>query len=223
MDCQKIIELIEKYKIIVIMRGLDKDQALKTVNALCEGGIRLCEITFSATNHPSASETGDIISSLVKTFGDKMHIGAGTVLTENQLETAWKSGAEFIISPDTNPTIIKKTKELGLVSIPGAFTPTEIMKATESGADFIKLFPSDNMSPSYVKSVSAPFSSVRFLAVGGVNENNLSSYHKAGAVGFGIGSGIIKKDLIEKNDYESVKHLAEIYVKQISLLSENKV
>lgn len=215
MNREDIISTIQKEKIIVILRGLNRSQLLKTVDAMEKGGIRLCEVTFSASGNPSDEETGEYIKELADTFRGKVHIGAGTVLTERQVEIAAKAGAEYIISPDTNTDVIRKTKELGLVSIPGALTPSEATQANRAGADFVKLFPNSEFHPSYLKAISVPLSHIRFLAVGGINEDNLIEYLHSGAVGVGIGTGIVNKKLIETEDYEGVTKLAEKYVSVI--------
>lgn len=144
-----------------------------------------------------------------------MYIGAGTVLTEKQAELTKSAGGRFIISPDTNPNVIKKTKELGMVSIPGALTLSEIQLAHRSGADFVKLFPITNMGVDYVKAVKAPLSHISFLAVGGVNENNIADYMKAGVCGFGIGSNIVSKKLISENNFEAITESAKQYVSAV--------
>jgi 2-dehydro-3-deoxyphosphogluconate aldolase/(4S)-4-hydroxy-2-oxoglutarate aldolase len=141
-----------------------------------------------------------------------MYIGAGTVLTPEQVELTANAGGRFIISPDTNPEVIKKTAELGLVSMPGALTPSEITLAIRSGADLVKLFPVTSMGAEYVKAVKAPLSHVKLLAVGGVNEQNISEYLKAGIDGFGLGSNIVNKKMIAENDWNGITELAARYV-----------
>ena len=210
--CDNIIKSILNEKIIVIVRGLEKDSILDFAQAVYDGGIRLLEVTYNASNPDDDVKTAEMIKLLSEKFCGKMHIGAGTVLTEKQVELTKENGGAFIISPDTNPCVIKKTKELGLVSIPGALTPTEIQIAHTAGADFVKLFPITNMGPQYVKAVMAPLSHVKFLAVGGINENNISEYLGLGVCGFGIGSDIVDKNAIKIGNFEKIKNLAENYV-----------
>ncbi|MBR3804563.1 MAG: bifunctional 4-hydroxy-2-oxoglutarate aldolase/2-dehydro-3-deoxy-phosphogluconate aldolase [Clostridia bacterium] len=208
----ELIKKIEEEKIIVIVRGVKKENLIPLATAMYNGGIKLLELTYSANGSISDEETAENIRLLSKHFAGKMDIGAGTVLTEKQVELTKKAGGKFIISPDTYDKVIKKTKELGLVSMPGALTPSEIQSAHRAGADFIKLFPIDNLGVSYLKAVKAPLSHIKFLAVGGVDENNMSAYLKAGVCGFGIGSNIVKKDLIEKGDFDAITELAKKYV-----------
>ena len=191
-----VIKLIENEKIIVIVRGVNKEDLIPLATAMYNGGIRLLEITYSANGSVSDEQTAENIKLLADYFDGKMVIGAGTVLTEKQVELTYKAGGKFIISPDSYDKVIKKTNELGLVSIPGALTPTEIQSANRAGADFIKLFPITDLGVSYFKAVKAPLSHVKFLAVGGINENNMSDYLKAGICGFGFGSNIVDKKLI---------------------------
>lgn len=216
---EAVINTILKEKIITIVRGVSKEKLVSLVQAMYDGGIRLVECTYDASGKISDEETASKIHSLVEHFGDKMTVGAGTVLTEKQVELTQKVGGKFIISPDTNADIIRKTKELGLVSIPGALTPSEIAAAKRYGADFVKLFPVDSMGCKYIKDIKAPLSNVRLLAVGGVDENNMQSYFEAGACGIGIGSGIVNKNLIENEDWEGITKLA---LKYTSNVKENK-
>ena len=209
---EEIIKNIEKEKLIVIVRGIAKDKLLPLANAMYEGGIRLMEITYDATGKTSDEETASCISLLAENFKGKMMIGAGTVLTERQVELTKSAGGCFIISPDTNPATIKKTKKLNMVSIPGAFTPTEAQSAHLAGADFVKIFPLDCMGSSYLKAIRAPLSHIKFLAVGGINEHNIPEYKKAGACGFGVGSNIIDKKLLANEDYSALTALAQKYI-----------
>ena len=207
-----LIKTIEEEKIIVIVRGVDSNKLIPLTEAMYKGGIKLLEVTYSANGKVSDEETAQNIKALADHFKGKMYIGAGTVLTEKQVELTKQAGGTFIISPDAYENVIKKTKELGLVSMPGAITPTEIQNAHRCGADFIKLFPMTNFGVSYFKAIKAPLSHIKFMAVGGVDENNMSEYLKAGISGFGIGSNIVKKDMIDNCDYENITKLAKKYV-----------
>jgi 2-dehydro-3-deoxyphosphogluconate aldolase/(4S)-4-hydroxy-2-oxoglutarate aldolase len=208
----RLIQLIENEKIIVIVRGIVSEKLIPLAEAMYSGGIRFLELTYSADGRVSDEQNAENIKMLAEYFKDKMHIGAGTVLNERQVELTKVAGGEFIISPDTNPDVIKKTKELGMVSMPGALSPSEIQIAHRSGADFVKLFPITNLGTDYVKAIKAPLSHIRLLAVGGVNENNLSDYLRSGVCGFGIGSNIVSKKLVDENNYEAITELAKKYV-----------
>ena len=209
---QKIIDSILKEKIIVIVRGISKDKLLEFAEAVYNGGIRVLECTFDAKGETTDEETAEKIKLLSGHFGDRMLIGAGTVLNEKQVELTKNAGGKFIISPDTNPSIIKKTKSEGLISIPGALTPSEAVVAHNSGADFVKIFPVADFGAKYIKNITAPLSHIRFLAVGGVTAENIKEFLNAGALGVGIGSDIANKKLIEANDFKKIELSAKRYV-----------
>jgi len=212
---KKVVEKIIEEKIIVIARGVKKEKLIPLAEAMYDGGIRLIEITYSADKAVSDKETADNIEMLAKHFEGRMIIGAGTVLTPEQVVLTKNAGGKFIISPDTFPDVIEKTVECGLVSIPGAVTPSEIRTAQRAGADFIKIFPSTNLGADYIKAVKAPLSDVKLLAVGGIDENNMSEYLKAGVCGFGIGSNIVNKKMIDNDDFEGITELAKKYIKEL--------
>lgn len=212
---ENVIERVQTERIIVIVRGVQSDKLIPLAEAMYDGGIRLLEITYSADGRVSDEETADNIRRLAEHFGDRMYIGAGTVLTERQVELTAEAGGRFIISPDTAPEVIRKTRELGLVSMPGALTPTEIQAAHKLGADFVKLFPVVNMGVDYVKAVRAPLSHIRLLAVGGIDERNAKDYLRAGVDGFGVGSAIIDKDALARGDFAAITALARKYVEVV--------
>ena len=209
---EQIIQTVEQEKIIVIVRGVEREKLIPLAEAMYAGGIRLLEITYSANGKVSDEDTAENIRLLAEHFAGRMYIGAGTVLTEKQVALTAQAGGKFIISPDTCPPVIEKTRELGLVSMPGALTPSEMQIAHRSGADFIKIFPVTSLGASYVKAVKAPLSHLRMLAVGGVDESNIAEYLKAGINGFGLGSNIIDKKEITENDWAGITELAKKYV-----------
>ncbi len=209
------IDLIGTHKLIAIVRGLSGEILLKTAEALYEGGVRLLEVTFDQTEKISHAETAASIRSLCRKFEGKMCIGAGTVMTEEQVTIAAEAGARYMISPDTNESVIRKTKELGLVSIPGALTPTEVATAAAYGADFVKLFPAGDLGLAYIKSVRAPLAHIPMMAVGGVTVGNIRSFMDAGLAGVGIGSAIVDKNLIRKGDFAGLASLARAFTSQI--------
>lgn len=211
-----VINSVLENKIVVIVRGVAKEKLIPLAEAMYAGGIRLLEITYSANKSVSDEETSENIRALSEHFGDRMYIGAGTVLTESQVELTKNAGGKFIISPDVSESVIKKTVELGLVSMPGALTPTEITAAHRAGADFVKLFPITSLGIDYVKAVRAPLSHINLIAVGGVHDGNMKDYLKAGVCGFGIGSNIIDKKLIEAEDYDGITALAKKYVSALN-------
>lgn len=208
---QEIIDQIKKEKLIVIVRGIERKKLIPLAQSMYDGGVRLLEVTYSTNGTVSDEETAENISTLVTHFGNKMYIGAGTVLTEKQVELTKKAGGGFIISPNTKQSVIKRTVELGMVSIPGAFSPSEIEDAYEFGADFVKLFPVTNLGTKYVKAVKAPLSHIDLLAVGGIDLDNIPLYKEAGVCGFGIGSNITDKSMIANEDWKGITELANRY------------
>lgn len=204
-------ELISREKLIVIVRGVARQQLIPLAEAMYAGGVRAMELTFDAQGIIPDGEMADRIGMLVKHFRKQMAIGAGTVLKETQVTLTASVGGSFIVSPNTDPAVIRKTKALGLVSVPGAMTPTEITLAADAGADFVKVFPASVMGPGYIKAVSAPLSHIRLLAVGGITESNLTQYISAGACGIGVGADIANQQLLAKEDYAGITALAKRY------------
>lgn len=213
----KIINAVEGEKIIAIVRGVEASKLLPLAEALYAGGIRLLEITYCADGSVSDEQTAKSINTLSECFKDRMYIGAGTVLTAEQAELTAAAGGSFIISPDTNIEVIRRTKELGLISIPGALTPTEVQLAHSSGADFVKLFPVTSLGPDYIRAIRAPLSGIKLLAVGGINTDNIAEYLRAGISGFGIGSNITPRAAIENERYGEITALAQKYVSAVKL------
>lgn len=204
-----VISKIAETKLIAIVRGIaDKELCLKVVRAIFEGGIGLIEVTFNQSEPHNFSHTTDAISAICKEFGDKVCVGAGTVLTPQQVKMAAEAGAKYIISPSADCRVIQKTRELGLVSIPGVVTPTEIAMAMDAGADFCKLFPAGNFGCEYIKAIKAPLSHVKILAVGGINAENIPQFLASGCDGFGIGSNLVNLKWAKAGEYEKITQVA---------------
>lgn len=209
---EKIIQAVEAEKIIAIVRGADPEQCLKVAQALYNGGIRLMEITYNQKDPASWQTTADTIAAIAKAFGGRMLVGAGTVTSPELVELTAQAGGMYIVSPDCNEAVIRKTLEMGLVSMPGALTPTEVLAAHEAGADFVKLFPIGNLGVAYAKAIMAPISHVKMLAVGGVNETNVSDFLKTGMCGAGIGGNLANKKWIEEGRYDKITETAKALV-----------
>ena len=213
---ETVINEIKKQKIIAIMRGLSTDEAVKTAKALYEGGITLVEVTFNQKAPETFVDTAAAIKAIKEEMGDKMLVGAGTVTSPELVKLAAEAGALYIISPDTDVAVIKTTKELGLVSLPGAYTPTEAKVAYNAGADFVKLFPCVGNAPAYVKAVCAPLNHINFLAVGGVNADNAADFLKAGALGVGVGGNLVNKEWIKNGEFDKIIAEAKKYVANVN-------
>ena len=210
---EETAKAIHQYKIIVIIRGVQAAYIKSLANALYKGGIRLIEVTFNQKNGSNGiTETAECIKIIKESTDGHIHVGAGTVLTARQLHAAASAGAEYIVSPNVDIDVIKETKKLGLISIPGALTPTEIITAHKAGADFVKLFPAGDLGLGYIKSIIAPINHIPMLAVGGVDEKNISDFLNAGLCGVGVGSNIIPKNLVENGRFDEITELAKVYV-----------
>lgn len=210
-----IIKKILDEKVIAIVRGIYGDECVNLAKALHEGGVHLMEVTFDQKSEEERQRTADTIRALNRELGDAMAFGAGTVTTVEMVQQAKDAGAKFIISPDTDEAVIKATAAAGLVSIPGALTPTEIKQAHFWGADFVKLFPASSMEPSYVKNVCAPLSQVKILAVGGVDGNNVKDYLAAGAVGAGVAGCLFKKEWVRKEEWQRITEATKTFMSQL--------
>lgn len=207
-----INQFIEENKVIVIVRRLYGEKLMQLADALEKGGIKLMEVTFDQSDPDCVKNTSDTINMLKTKFGDRMRFGAGTVLTVEQVEAAASVGAEYIISPNVNLEVIKRTKELGLISIPGAMTPTEIITADQAGADYVKIFPIIDLGLKYMKNIMGPISHVKFIATAGVNEENFADILNAGFSGAGISGRLTDKKLIEAGNFEEFTNRARVFM-----------
>lgn len=211
----ELLDEILENKIIAIVRGAAAEQCSNVVKALYDGGIRFVEITYDQSRPESWPLTAATIGALAEEFKGRVHIGAGTVTNTDLVQMTHDNHGEYIISPDTNVDVIRKTKQLGMVSIPGAMTPTEIMRAHEAGADFVKIFPAANLGTAYIKAIKAPLNHIRFMAVGGINEDNIGEFLKAGCVGAGVGGNLAKKDWIAAGEYDKLTEAAASLLKKV--------
>ncbi|HMH35027.1 MAG TPA: bifunctional 4-hydroxy-2-oxoglutarate aldolase/2-dehydro-3-deoxy-phosphogluconate aldolase [Puia sp.] len=175
---------ILEHKIVAIIRGADPGDVLKIIQALFDGGIRIVEITL---NSPHALH---LIEAATNSFGDRMIIGAGTVLNAAAAKASVEKGARFIISPNLDIPTIEATRQGGAVSIPGAFTPTEIVNAYQHGGEIIKVFPAI-LGAGYFSDLRGPLPQIPLMPTGGINLDNIKAFHQAGAAAFGIGSSLV--------------------------------
>ena len=211
-----IIEEIRKRKIIAIVRGVESSVCMKVADALYEGGIRLMEITYDQKHSESWEATAGAIGDISAKYEGRMFVGAGTVVNTAQVALTFKYGGKFIISPNTNAEVIGETRRLGMVSIPGAMTPTEILAAHDAGADFVKLFPASELGIGYLKAIRGPISHVELLATGGIGEGNAKTFLEAGAVGLGVGGSLANKKVIEAGEFGKLTETARALIAAIS-------
>lgn len=196
----------ETLRIVAIFRKISHRQVLDAAAVFVEAGIKALEITY---NTPDAAQ---IIAGLNEKYGKQLAIGAGTVMTLEEVESAKQAGASFILSPDCNPEVIKATKDAGIFSVPGAFTASEIAQAHRAGADMVKLFPAGRLGSGYMKDLLGPFDHIKFMAVGGIDLTNSKDFLDAGAKAVGIGSSLVDMKLIESQDFSQLKKLAIDFV-----------
>lgn len=198
-------------KVVAIVRGISSKYMLPTVEALKNGGITCVEVTFSLKSEEQSLDTLKSIRMIKEHFGDSVAVGAGTVLTPDNVARAKEAGAEYIISPNVDEAVIKATKKMGMISIPGAVTPTEVITAYNWGADIVKLFPAASLGLPYVKALMGPIDGIPLTAVGGIYASNYRDFINIGCVGVGVGGNLANKKLIEAGDFDAIKKLALEY------------
>lgn len=216
MDNSQLISFIEEHKVIAIVRGVESSQCMKVADALYEGGIRLMEITYNQSDPSSWQATADAIGAIAAKYEGRMVAGAGTVTKTQLVEMTAAVGGRYIISPNTNTDVIRRTKELGLVSIPGAMTPSEILTAHDAGADLVKLFPASDLGVAYMKAIRAPISHVKLVATGGIGAANAKDFLNAGAVGLGVGGSLANKNVIAAGEFGKLTEAAKELLAAIS-------
>ncbi len=199
---------LEKTGVVAICRKIYGEDLLFLAQALYQGGIRHIEVTFDQQEFDPEGLTSEAIMALRKAFPE-MHIGAGTVINEKQLLAAHEAGAEFIISPNVEPSLIRKTRALGMLSMPGAMTPSEIITAWDAGANYVKIFPAANLGPGYIKAVRSPINHIPMMAVGGISTDNFAEFLRAGCCGAGIGGSLCSRKLITERNAEALRETAE--------------
>lgn len=208
----KTLDFIKENKVITICRKVYGQDLMNLAEALYAGGVKLMEVTFDQADPDCVAKTTACIRSLCEHFGERMMFGAGTVLTPEQAKAAAAAGARYIISPNVDADVIACTKELDLVSIPGAMTPSEILTAHKLGADIVKLFPAGYLGFGYVKDILGPISHVELCATGGVTEENWGKYLDFGFVGAGISGRLCDKKCIASGDFEEITRRARAFV-----------
>jgi len=176
---------ILEHKVVAIVRGANPPDLLRIAEALHAGGVRLMEVTL---NSPGALASIEEIS---RAMDGKLLVGAGTVLDPETARAALLAGAKYIISPTLNKKTIRMTKRYGAVSIPGAYTATEILQAYECGGDIIKVFPASAGGPGYFKDIAGPLPFIPLMPTGGVSLDNIKGFAVAGAAAFGLGSALV--------------------------------
>jgi 2-dehydro-3-deoxyphosphogluconate aldolase/(4S)-4-hydroxy-2-oxoglutarate aldolase len=192
--------------IVAVVRAESGEQLAEVVEALADGGVTAAEITFTV---PDATE---VIRVVRKRLGDRVVLGAGTVLDPETARAALLAGAEFLVSPTVNTEVIRLCRRYDKAIMPGAFTPTEVLTAWEAGADVVKIFPAEVGGPSYLKALRGPLPQVRVMPTGGVDLDTAESFLRAGACCLGVGSSLVEPAAIRAGDFGRIRALAEQYV-----------
>lgn len=209
------LEYVQQRKIVAIVRGLKPEYIVRLGHAFEEGGIGLMEVTYDQKAPETWKNTAAAIEAVEKEFGDRVLVGAGTVITPEQVSMTYNAGGHYLVTPTTQPEIIRMGKALGMGLYPGAFSPSEILEAWNAGADAVKVFPAGSLGPGYIKAVRAPLGHIPLMAVGGVNEKNAAEYIKAGCVGIGAGGNLVNREWIENGEWDKVTALAREFMKAV--------
>jgi 2-dehydro-3-deoxyphosphogluconate aldolase/(4S)-4-hydroxy-2-oxoglutarate aldolase len=204
MTIEQVIQRISQIGIIPVVRAANAVDAGHAVDAVQAGGIPIVEITMTV---PDATS---LIRQLAKTHGDKVLIGAGTVLTAEQATACIDAGAQFLVSPGLSIEVLEIAKQRTTLALPGALTPTEIMSATSHGAKLLKIFPCGNMGGAkYLKSLRGPFPNLSFIPTGGVNASNAAEFLAAGAFALGIGSELVDSAALRDRKFDKITNAAK--------------
>ncbi|MBL1241807.1 MAG: 2-dehydro-3-deoxy-6-phosphogalactonate aldolase [OCS116 cluster bacterium] len=199
---------LAKMPLVAIIRGVKPDEVLAVATAIKNAGFQLIEVPL---NSPQPYES---IRIMADALGDEILIGAGTVTSQDHVDRVHAAGGRFVVSPNTNIAVIKRTKQLGLYSVPGFYTPSEAFLAIDAGADALKMFPADTLGVKGLKAISVVLpDNVPVFAVGGVNIDNMAAYVAAGAAGFGLGSGVYKVGMAAEQVYNNAKAHVDAYNK----------
>ena len=204
-------QTIERCGLIPVLRARNISQAHAVVQAMLAGGVTVVEVTMTV---PGAV---DLLKELKREYAGQLLLGSGTVTTAQQAEATIEAGAEFVVSPSLHPQVITATKALKKLSIPGALTPTEVITAWETGADYVKIFPCSAMGgASYLKSLLAPFPFLKLIPTGGVTVQSAESFLRAGARALGVGSDLVNLAAIDSGAPEFITETARAYLKLLA-------
>lgn len=195
---------------IAIARLDDLSEAIAISQALLEGGITRLE--FTLTN----ADATNVITEVRREFGDRLVVGAGTVLDAQQAHASIDAGAQFLVTPALLPHVITVARERQVPVACGAYTPTEILTAWRLGADLVKVFPASSLGPGYIKDVRGPLPNIPLVPTGGVNVNNCAAFLTAGAYTVAIGSQLVSKEIARKKDWAGLTALARQYIQACS-------
>lgn len=192
--------------IIAVVRSTDSSQLVEVARALTDGGVLAIEITMTV---PDALE---VLRQVRKSLGERVLLGAGTVLDPETARAVLLAGADFVVGPTVNLDVIRLCQRYDRLVMPGAFTPTEILTAWEAGADVVKVFPADCVGPAFFKAVRGPLPQVRLMPTGGVDLKTAASFLKSGACCLGVGGQLVEPKAIAEGNFDRIRDLARQYV-----------
>jgi 2-dehydro-3-deoxyphosphogluconate aldolase/(4S)-4-hydroxy-2-oxoglutarate aldolase len=192
--------------IVAVVRSPDSDQLVEVCRALADGGVTVVEITMTV---PDALQ---VVSRVRAALGDRVLLGAGTILDPETARAALLAGAEYVVAPNLNLDVIRVCQRYSKLVMPGAFTPTEILTAWEAGADIVKVFPADVLGPAFFKAVRAPLPQVRLMPTGGVDLKTAADFLKAGACCLGVGGQLVEAKAVAERNFDRIRDLARQYV-----------
>lgn len=203
MRIEEVIARIGQVGIIPVVRAASIDEATRAVEAVCAGGIPIIEITMTVPDAIS------VIRTVAEQVGENVLIGAGTVTTPRQAEASIRAGARFIVSPGLSIQVLSMAQSFGILAIPGALTPTELMMALDHGAKLVKIFPCGSVGgPKYLKSLRAPFPQAALIPTGGVNAGNAADFIAAGAFALGVGADLVDLSALREGHPEKITQAA---------------
>lgn len=210
------LQIIKRERLVAILRGVPMARVDGVVSALIAGGVRVLEFTFDHGHPGYIEENAEKIRYAVERYGDKAVVGCGTALSEQEVQVAYDAGARLVISPDVNVSVIRKARELQMVAMPGALSPTEIVTAWNAGADIVKLFPAGELGLGYIKAVRGPLGYIPMSAVGGVKPENVKDFLNAGVCGFGVGGQLVLSSAVKSGDDAAIEARAREFTQAIA-------
>lgn len=210
MNKEQILQQILQRKAVAVLRVQEVEKLKDIIHALSLGGISVIELTMSIPN------AIHVIEQAVEEVTDDVIIGVGSVLTSKIAEDAIKAGAKYVVSPILKKEIIGAAHDKDVPVMPGAFTPTEIQTAFESGADIVKVFPADVLGTEFFKAVLAPMPHLKLMPTGGVSLTNADEWLNAGAVAIGLGSALLDKEAVKSGNYQKLTENAQKVINSIA-------
>ena len=202
MTKEQVLAGIVKAKVVAVIRLKDAARLAEVAAALSRGGVTALEVTMTV---PGAVE---IIREMARTKAPGTLVGAGTVLDAGTATDVIAAGADFVVSPITDPETIRACGEAGVLVVPGAFTPTEIVAAWNAGASLVKVFPATSLGPQFVRDMRGPLPHIRLMPTGGVTLENVREFLAAGAAAVGIGTALVDAKSVESGDWEALESRA---------------